>query len=98
MLGMGTLQCLRLLARTRPSAVVGFGGYPTIPPVLAATPRKVPSLIHEQKAVMGRANRFFAPRVDAIATTFADVIQPASQLCAKAIPTRNPVRPPVLAA
>ncbi|HXL48192.1 MAG TPA: glycosyltransferase, partial [Xanthobacteraceae bacterium] len=65
MLGIGTLQCLRLLARTRPSAVVGFGGYPTIPPVLAATLRNVPSLIHEQNAVMGRANRFLAPRVDA---------------------------------
>ena len=46
--------CLR---RMRPAAVVGFGGYPTVPPVLAATLRGIPTLIHEQNAVMGRANR-----------------------------------------
>ncbi len=44
-------------------AVVGFGGYPTVPPVLAARLRRIPTLIHEQNAVMGRANRFLAPRV-----------------------------------
>ena len=98
MLSVGTLQCLRLLARTRPSAVVGFGGYPTIPPVLAATLRNVPSLIHEQNAVMGRANRFLAPRVDAIAISFADVLERAPKFGAKATRTGNPVRPAVVAA
>jgi UDP-N-acetylglucosamine--N-acetylmuramyl-(pentapeptide) pyrophosphoryl-undecaprenol N-acetylglucosamine transferase len=98
MLGIGTLQCLRLFARTRPSAVVGFGGYPTVPPVLAATVRKIPSLIHEQNAVMGRANRFLAPRVDAIALSFAEVLERAPKLDAKATCTGNPVRPAVVAA
>jgi UDP-N-acetylglucosamine--N-acetylmuramyl-(pentapeptide) pyrophosphoryl-undecaprenol N-acetylglucosamine transferase len=98
MLGIGTLQAWRLLARVLPSAVVGFGGYPTIPPVLAATLRKVPTVIHEQNAVMGRANRFLAPRVDAIATSFAGVLDREPKLDAKATRTGNPVRPAVIAA
>jgi UDP-N-acetylglucosamine--N-acetylmuramyl-(pentapeptide) pyrophosphoryl-undecaprenol N-acetylglucosamine transferase len=98
MLGIGTMQGLRLLTRTRPSAVVGFGGYPTIPPVLAATLRKIPTVIHEQNAVMGRANRFLAPRVDAIATSFAGVLDREGKLNVKATRTGNPVRPAVIAA
>jgi len=97
-LGIGTMQGLRLLARTRPSAVVGFGGYPTIPPVLAATLRKIPTVIHEQNAVIGRANRFLAPRVTAIATSFAAVLDREEKLNAKATRTGNPVRPAVIAA
>ena len=97
-LGIGGLQSWRLLARIRPAAVVGFGGYPTIPPVLAATLRKIPSLIHEQNAVMGRANRLLAPRVDAIATSFAGVLDAQPRLAAKATRTGNPVRPAVIAA
>jgi UDP-N-acetylglucosamine--N-acetylmuramyl-(pentapeptide) pyrophosphoryl-undecaprenol N-acetylglucosamine transferase len=98
MLGIGTMQGLRLLARMRPSAVVGFGGYPTIPPVLAATLRKIPTVIHEQNAVMGRANRFLAPRVNAIATSFDGVLDREPKLNAKATRTGNPVRPAVIAA
>ncbi len=98
MLGIGTMQGLRLLTRMRPAAVVGFGGYPTIPPVLAATLRKIPTVIHEQNAVMGRANRFLAPRVDAIATSFAGVLDREGKLNAKATRTGNPVRPAVIAA
>src|SRR5262249_44863956 len=69
----------------------------TIPPVLAATLRKIPTLIHEQNAVMGRANRFLAPRVDAIATSFAGVLDHAPKLGTKATRTGNPVRPAVVA-
>jgi UDP-N-acetylglucosamine--N-acetylmuramyl-(pentapeptide) pyrophosphoryl-undecaprenol N-acetylglucosamine transferase len=98
MLGIGTMQGLRLLARIRPAAVVGFGGYPTIPPVLAATLRKIPTVIHEQNAVMGRANRFLASRVNAIATSFAGVLDREEKLNAKATRTGNPVRPAVIAA
>ena len=58
--------------RIKPAAVVGFGGYPTLPPLYAATRRKVPTLIHEQNAVMGRANKALAARVDAIAGGFLD--------------------------
>jgi UDP-N-acetylglucosamine--N-acetylmuramyl-(pentapeptide) pyrophosphoryl-undecaprenol N-acetylglucosamine transferase len=97
-LGFGTLQAMRLIGRIKPSAVVGFGGYPTVPPVLAATLRGIPTLIHEQNAVMGRANRFLASRVTAIATSFADVLARDPQLGAKATRTGNPVRPAVIAA
>ena len=97
-LGLGTLQALRLLARIKPVAVVGFGGYPTIPPVMAATLRKIPTIIHEQNAVMGRANRLLAPRAGAIATSFAGLLRQASALDGKATHTGNPVRAMVIAA
>jgi len=98
MLGIGTMQALALLARVRPAAVVGFGGYPTIPPVLAATLRNVPTVIHEQNAVMGRANRLLAPRVRAIATSFGGMLDHDSRLEGKAARTGNPVRAMVVAA
>lgn len=97
-LGLGSVQAWRLLGRVRPAAVVGFGGYPTVPPVLAATLRGIPTIIHEQNAVMGRANRLLAKRVAAIATSFSGVLDREPQLAAKATVTGNPVRPLVLAA
>src|SRR5262249_37361207 len=98
MLGIGTMQGLRLLTRMRPVAVVGFRGVPAHPPRVAAALRKIPTVIHEQNAVMGRANRFLAPRVDAIATSFAGVLDREGKLNAKATRTGNPVRPAVIAA
>jgi UDP-N-acetylglucosamine--N-acetylmuramyl-(pentapeptide) pyrophosphoryl-undecaprenol N-acetylglucosamine transferase len=86
------------LPRIKPAIVVGFGGYPTIPPLLAATARGIPTLIHEQNAVMGRANRFLAPRVRAIATGFPGILERNPALAAKAAHTGNPVRPAVIAA
>jgi UDP-N-acetylglucosamine--N-acetylmuramyl-(pentapeptide) pyrophosphoryl-undecaprenol N-acetylglucosamine transferase len=97
-LGIGLIQALRLIGRVRPSVVVGFGGYPTVPPVLAAALKGVPTLIHEQNAVMGRANRLLASRVKAIATSFAGVLDRDPKLAAKATRTGNPVRPAVIAA
>jgi UDP-N-acetylglucosamine--N-acetylmuramyl-(pentapeptide) pyrophosphoryl-undecaprenol N-acetylglucosamine transferase len=90
----GVQQASRLIKAIRPKAVVGFGGYPTVPPLFAATRRKVPSLIHEQNAVMGRANKRLATRVDAIAGGF---LSPnASDVGDKIVVTGNPVRPAVL--
>ncbi|MCO5730298.1 undecaprenyldiphospho-muramoylpentapeptide beta-N-acetylglucosaminyltransferase [Rhizobium sp. SSA_523] len=92
----GMRAARRLIARLKPQAVIGFGGYPTVPPLLAATGLGVPSMIHEQNAVMGRANRALASRVQAIAGGFlADDSGPHA---AKTIMTGNPVRPAVLAA
>jgi len=96
-LGIGAMKALRLLRRIRPVAVVGFGGYPTLPPVLAATLRRIPTVIHDANAVMGRANKMLAPRVSAIATSFPNITL-AAPLAAKATFTGNPVRPMVLAA
>jgi UDP-N-acetylglucosamine--N-acetylmuramyl-(pentapeptide) pyrophosphoryl-undecaprenol N-acetylglucosamine transferase len=97
-LGIGVYQASALISRLKPAAVIGFGGYPTIPPVLAAAWRGVPSLIHDANAVIGRANRFLALRVTAIATTFPDLFANAPALAAKATLTGNPVRPTVAAA
>jgi UDP-N-acetylglucosamine--N-acetylmuramyl-(pentapeptide) pyrophosphoryl-undecaprenol N-acetylglucosamine transferase len=96
-LGYGLLRAHMLLGRIRPAAVVGFGGYPTLPPLLAASLRKIPTVIHEQNAVLGRANRMLAARASAIATTFAGVLDAEPELAAKAIRTGNPLRPAVLA-
>jgi UDP-N-acetylglucosamine--N-acetylmuramyl-(pentapeptide) pyrophosphoryl-undecaprenol N-acetylglucosamine transferase len=92
----GTFAALLLLRRLRPAAVVGFGGYPSVPPVLAATLLRIPTILHEQNAVMGRANRFLATRVDAVATGFP-TLKGAGE-CIKTFHTGNPVRPSVIAA
>lgn len=97
-LGFGLAQAWMLIGRLKPAAVIGFGGYPTVPPLLAAAWRGVPTLIHEANAVLGRANRLLAPRVGAIATAFPDVFRGGSDLAAKATLTGNPVRPAVVAA
>jgi UDP-N-acetylglucosamine--N-acetylmuramyl-(pentapeptide) pyrophosphoryl-undecaprenol N-acetylglucosamine transferase len=94
----GMVSAFSLLGRVRPAAVVGFGGYPTIPPLLAAKLRGIPTLIHDQNGVLGRANRLLAPRVDAIAISFPRVLDAWPDLAAKATLTGNPVRPNVVAA
>jgi len=97
-IGYGALRAFLLLARLRPAAVIGFGGYPTVPPLAAARLLGIPSLIHEQNGVLGRANRRLAPWVDAIATSFPDVLAGHPALAAKATFTGNPVRPAVIRA
>ena len=84
LLTYGLVKAWMVLPGLKPAVVVGFGGYPT--------------LIHEQNAVMGRANRMLAPRVRAIATGFAGVLRGNAALDAKATHTGNPVRPAVIAA
>ncbi len=97
-LGVGTLKAWALLSRLRPAAVVGFGGYPTIPPMFAASLRGIPTILHEQNGVMGRANRFLAQRMTAIATGFPGLATSLPSLSAKMQHVGNPVRPAVIAA
>jgi UDP-N-acetylglucosamine--N-acetylmuramyl-(pentapeptide) pyrophosphoryl-undecaprenol N-acetylglucosamine transferase len=97
-LGYGVLCAWRLYARLKPAAVVGFGGYPTVPPLIAAVLRRIPSIVHEQNGVMGRANRLLAPRVTGIATGFPGAVDGDAQLAAKATQTGNPIRPMVMEA
>jgi len=97
-LGLGTLKALYLLGRLSPVAVVGFGGYPTIPPLLAAVLRGIPTVIHEQNGVLGRANRLLGPRVRAIATGFGGLLADNPRLTAKETRTGNPIRPLVVEA
>src|SRR5215475_9093403 len=97
-LGLGTLKALYLLGRLSPVAVVGFGGYPTIPPLLAAVLRGIPTVIHEQNGVLGRANRLLGPRVRTIATGFRGLLADDPRLAAKVTHTGNPIRPAVVEA
>ncbi len=94
-LGIGTLAALFLLLRMRPAVLVGFGGYPSVPPVFAASLLGIPSILHEQNAVMGRANRFLAGRVNAIARGLPGPKGGDAAIEAKSVHTGNPVRPKV---
>jgi len=66
-IALGTLGAAFRMLRDRPAVVVGFGGYPSIPALGAATLLRVPRMIHEQNGVLGRVNELFVKRVDAIA-------------------------------
>lgn len=92
----GVRQASQVIAAIKPAAVIGFGGYPTLPPLYAAARRGVPSMLHEQNAVMGRANKALAARVKAIAGGFLS--DAAGPYAAKIVVTGNPVRPAVLEA
>jgi UDP-N-acetylglucosamine--N-acetylmuramyl-(pentapeptide) pyrophosphoryl-undecaprenol N-acetylglucosamine transferase len=94
----GAITSLRLMNRLRPAAVVGFGGYPTLPPLFAATTRKIPAVIHEANGVLGRANRLLSRRVQAIATGFSGLLANDPQLGQKVTHTGNPIRPAVVEA
>ena len=96
-LGLGFAGALRLLLRVRPRAVIGFGGYPTLPPIIAARTLRIPTAIHEQNAVMGRANRLLSGLVDKVALSFmpTKLLKPEAE--SKARLTGTPVRDGVLA-
>ena len=98
MLGYGTTVAFNLVRRLKPSAVVGFGGYPTLPPLMAARLLGVPGIIHDANAVLGRANRFLSSRVDAIATSLPGVLDRDPTLAGKATTVGTPMRPAILAA
>jgi UDP-N-acetylglucosamine--N-acetylmuramyl-(pentapeptide) pyrophosphoryl-undecaprenol N-acetylglucosamine transferase len=98
MLAAGTAVSLNLMRRLKPAAVVGFGGYPTLPPLLAARLCGVPGIIHEANAVLGRANRFLSTRVSAIATSLPGVLDRDPQLSGKTTTVGTPMRPAILAA
>ena len=97
-LAAGLAAALVKLRAIRPRAVIGFGGYPTVPPLLAASLMRLPTVLHEQNAVMGRANRFLSSRVDLIACGFPGLKVADRAIEAKIRVTGNPVRPSVLAA
>ena len=88
----------RLMRQFKPLAVVGFGGYPTVPPLLAAAQANIPTILHEQNAVMGRANRFLSARASAIATGFPDLTLFDARLRDKLTHVGNPMRPMVIEA
>ncbi len=96
-LSKGVLAARKLIKDVKPSVVVGFGGYPSFPPIVAARLAGIPTILHEQNAVLGRANKMLAKRVDAVATSFEHVKFLDGPLAAKARFTGNPVRDAVIA-
>ncbi len=92
----GRAQALRLYDSFAPSAVIGFGGYPVLPAMLAAKKLGIPTIIHEQNAVLGRVNRLLARRVDAIATAYPDIERLPRSAEGKVTLVGNPVRQEVL--
>jgi len=97
-LARGVAAALWRIRKIDPLAVVGFGGYPTVPPLLAASLLRLPTVLHEQNAVMGRANRFLSARVRRIATGFPDLKGAGAGASSRLTYTGNPVRPAVLEA
>lgn len=87
-----TLYCYWLYKKIKPTVVVGFGGYPSLPPLLAAQLRGIPTILHEQNALLGRANRLLAKKAYRIATSFENV----KKAPAHTTLTGNPVRPEIL--
>lgn len=96
-LGIGTLQALAHLKRLDAAIAVGFGGYPSVPTVRAAALLGLPTVLHEQNAVLGRANRFLAPHASCIATSFREMVGLPAEIAARTRFTGNPVRGNVLA-
>jgi UDP-N-acetylglucosamine--N-acetylmuramyl-(pentapeptide) pyrophosphoryl-undecaprenol N-acetylglucosamine transferase len=93
----GRAMASRLYETFEPSAVIGFGGYPALPALMAAQRDRIPTLIHEQNAVLGRVNRLVSGRVDAIATAYPNVQRLAKSREGKTHLVGNPVRDEVLA-
>lgn len=92
LIGIGTLQAAKLILGRRADAVIGFGGYPSLPTMLAAMLLRRPTLIHEQNAVLGRVNRLLAGRVKAVATAVPNIAgAPADSVRVVGNPVRQAV-------
>jgi UDP-N-acetylglucosamine--N-acetylmuramyl-(pentapeptide) pyrophosphoryl-undecaprenol N-acetylglucosamine transferase len=89
----GVLQARSAFKRIDPAVVVGFGGYPSLPALLAARGQKRPTVIHEQNAVLGRVNRWMAPKVTAVACAFPTLEKAPAGVKAEVV--GNPVRPEI---
>jgi UDP-N-acetylglucosamine--N-acetylmuramyl-(pentapeptide) pyrophosphoryl-undecaprenol N-acetylglucosamine transferase len=97
-LSRGIAAAYKLLGEIKPSVVIGFGGYPTFPPLMAARARGIATALHEQNAVLGRANKMLAKRVAAVATSFEHTRSVEGPIAVKARFTGNPVRDIVIEA
>ncbi|MGB4100499.1 MAG: undecaprenyldiphospho-muramoylpentapeptide beta-N-acetylglucosaminyltransferase [Alphaproteobacteria bacterium] len=93
LMGIGYVQAKLLLRRLKPAAVVGFGGYPSVPTVYAASGMEIPIVLHEQNAVLGRANRVLMAQAKLIATSFPQVAGLGGANMPGLVQTGNPVRP-----
>jgi UDP-N-acetylglucosamine--N-acetylmuramyl-(pentapeptide) pyrophosphoryl-undecaprenol N-acetylglucosamine transferase len=88
----GRAEAKRLYRDHTPDAVVGFGGYPAFPSLLAASARRIPTVIHEQNAVMGRVNRLLAGDAEAIGVAYGEIDRLKPRYQEKTVCIGNPVR------
>lgn len=88
----GRGEAKRLYREHRPDAVIGFGGYPAFPSLLAASATRIPTVLHEQNAVLGRVNRLLAGEAEAIATAYEQVERLKPKYLKKTLLVGNPVR------
>ncbi|MGZ3376981.1 MAG: undecaprenyldiphospho-muramoylpentapeptide beta-N-acetylglucosaminyltransferase [Phenylobacterium sp.] len=93
----GAMQARALYRELGPRVVVGFGGYPSAPALVGAIFDKRPTVIHEQNAVMGRANRMLASRVTRVACAFPTLLKAPADVAGRATVVGNPVRPAIRA-
>ena len=93
----GVLQARSALNRLDAAVVVGFGGYPSAPAILAALSQRRRTLLHEQNAVLGRTNRWLAPWVGAVAASFPNLQKVPQAVGARVTLVGNPVRPDIRA-
>ena len=96
-MGIGVFQAEYRLRKLKPAAVVGFGGYPSVPALYAAAGMNIPIVLHEQNAVLGRANRMLMSKAAVVAMSFPHVAGLKADSKAKLVHTGNPVRPPFVA-
>ncbi|MGH6985211.1 MAG: undecaprenyldiphospho-muramoylpentapeptide beta-N-acetylglucosaminyltransferase [Caulobacteraceae bacterium] len=93
----GVFEARGAFAGLSPDVVVGFGGYPSIPAILAAASEGRRTLIHEQNAVLGRANRRLAPFASEVACGFPKLLKASAKVRARAVTVGNPVRAEIAA-
>jgi UDP-N-acetylglucosamine--N-acetylmuramyl-(pentapeptide) pyrophosphoryl-undecaprenol N-acetylglucosamine transferase len=88
----GRGQAKRMYREHRPDAVVGFGGYPAFPSLLAASALRIPTVLHEQNAVLGRVNRLLAAEAAAIGVAYDEIDRLKPRFRDKTVLVGNPVR------
>lgn len=91
-MGIGMVQARLLVGKLKPYVVVGFGGYPSVPAVMAAQKKGIPTILHEQNAVLGKANVFLSKKADRIALSLPKVEGLEESDRIRAVVTGNPVR------
>lgn len=96
-LGRGILQAFKIIKSKRPDLVIGFGGYPSFPAVYAAQKSRIPTILHEQNAIIGKANSMLAPHADRIALSLPQSTGLDRDESLRSVLTGNPVRPEIIA-
>ncbi len=94
---LGIYDAIRVLRQTKPRVVIGFGGYPSFPTMVAAMVCGVRRCVHEQNAILGRVNKVIATRINLIASTFGPFEDVSASVNQKVVVTGNPLRDPIIA-